>query len=616
MDFIRGSKIWRSYARQEGEIMKIHKRGKAAGVAFIVLLWGIIPGFSYAAEQINLQTKAVVFLLDASGSMKTNDPNRYAIDGIAQFIYALPSNYEVGFVAYNTSVCAQQTLLKNDERGQIMELADRVQYNGYSNAGAGLERAVELLEQSSAAKKDIVLLSDGEFLMADEELTQESQERYQKGMERAKKAGIRIHIIGLGEEMEDTKNSIFQAAAYTEGGSYYTPQALEIQAAIDSLLGSHLNIKQITAAIVDAEGSMETISMEIPFSHTDRIRILLTSSSAIGNLKTSFQAESASQINGERYSLIQVDRPQSNLLEVSFIGTVGNQVRITLIPEYQVISKADISYQDSEPTEEEMAVYDREATIIYTFYDAGNENIRLWTEEYFQYGKIGLQTEGEQQEGVLQEGKLVSRITVRETVTTKVSFDCSKLPVNVTAITPVEIELEEPPFLPVQKPPYVLYGILAITAISISAVLIYKKKQPQLEVIPENDGRPAPGKSSYVGKIKLYISRAPSGYDIKPLAYDLFRLPSTKVVSLEEILESCGIKEVFEGAESIYISSGQGRSIILTNQSDCCIMMSGEILMKQKSYQLFEEAKVDITFEDEISELTFQYKGLRPSEMQ
>ena len=53
-----------------------------------------------------------------------------------------------------------------------MELADRVQYNGYSNAGAGLERAVELLEQSSAAKKDIVLLSDGEFLMADEELTQ------------------------------------------------------------------------------------------------------------------------------------------------------------------------------------------------------------------------------------------------------------------------------------------------------------------------------------------------------------------------------------------------------------------------------------------------------------
>ena len=66
-----------------------------------------------------------------------------------------------------------------------------------------------------------------------------------------------------------------------------------------------------------------------------------------------------------------------------------------------------------------------------------------------------------------------------------------------------------------------------------------------------------------------------------------------------------------EGASRIYISSGQGRSVILTNQSDCCIMKSGEILMKRKSYQLFAGAKVDIAFEDEISELTFQYRELK-----
>ena len=134
-------------------------------------------------------------------------------------------------------------------------------------------------------------------------------------------------------------------------------------------------------------------------------------------------------------------------------------------------------------------------------------------------------------------------------------------------------------------------------------------------MIPEKENRPAPGKASYVGNIRLYISRAPSGQDIAPLAYDLFRLPSTKVISLAEILESCGIKEVFSGAEGIYISSGQGRSIILTNQSDCCILKSGEILMKNKSYQLYQDAKVDITFEDEVSELTLQYKVLKPSQM-
>ena len=84
---------------------------------------------------------------------------------------------------------------------------------------------------------------------------------------------------------------------------------------------------------------------------------------------------------------------------------------------------------------------------------------------------------------------------------------------------------------------------------------------------------------------------------------------------MSEILAGCGLREVFEGAEHIYISSGQGHSVILTNQSDCCIMKSGEILMKKKSYQLFAGAKVDIAFEDEISELTFQYRELKPSEM-
>lgn len=37
--------------------------------------------------------------------------------------------------------------------------------------------------------------------------------------------------------------------------------------------------------------------------------------------------------------------------------------------------------------------------------------------------------------------------------------------------------------------------------------------------------------------------------------------------------------------------------------------------MKNKSYQLNVDAKVDISFEDEIGELTLQYKALKPSEM-
>ena len=40
--------------------------------------------------------------------MNTNDRERLAKDSIAQLIYSLPSNYYVGFAAYNTSVVSLQ----------------------------------------------------------------------------------------------------------------------------------------------------------------------------------------------------------------------------------------------------------------------------------------------------------------------------------------------------------------------------------------------------------------------------------------------------------------------------------------------------------------------------
>lgn len=577
----------------------------------------------YASENRGMDKKAIIFLLDASGSMKTNDPQKYAVDSIAQLIYTLPSDYEVGFVAYNTEICASQSLLGNSQRSRIMEAAQSLSYENYSNAGAGLLQAVEMLQSCSADDKSIVMLSDGEFLMEDEESTEHSYRTYQEAVEKAVQEEITIHVIGLGKDMENTENSIFQAAAQTEGGIYYTPHALDLPSAMESILTEQLGIRQMTAALIDTDGDSEQIPLELPFAHANTIRVLLTSDSPIQNVKTNFKADSADQITGERYSLIEIKNPQSSHLEVSFTGTAGKQVQITLIPEYQVIPKVTVAYEDRVPSDDAADRYERDAILEYTFFDADNESIQLWTEEYFEYGRICIQTGQITEEKVLEGGRLTCRIPVNEKLVQNIHFDCSELPVNVLSMPDIELEFEEAPLLPVPEsvpepdPPYAVYGILAATIAGILAVLMFRRSgtASEAECVSVQDDRPAPGKSSYVGKLNIYITRAPSGYDIEPLSYNLFRLPSTKVISMAEVLESCGIKEIFEGAGRIYLNSGQGRSIVLTNQSDCCIMKSGEILMKQKSYPLYEDAKVDITFEDEVSELTFQYKVLKPSEM-
>lgn len=63
-------------------------------LCFCILLYLAVPLSASASEMGDSDTKEIVFLLDASGSMKTNDPNRYAIDSIAQLIYTLPSDYK------------------------------------------------------------------------------------------------------------------------------------------------------------------------------------------------------------------------------------------------------------------------------------------------------------------------------------------------------------------------------------------------------------------------------------------------------------------------------------------------------------------------------------------
>lgn len=569
----------------------------------------------FAGEQTPSMDKSVIFLFDSSGSMKTNDANRLAIDSIAQLTYALPSDYRVGVVSYSGDVAISQQPVVNSQRTQIMELANRIQYEGYSNAGKGLLRAVELLEGEDTREKTIVLLSDGEILMKDEAATSQSAVMYQEAVQRASKEGITIHVIGFGGQMGDLENPIFTAAKETEGGSYLAPQPGDIQNAIDSILIDKLDIKQTNLAIVDADGKQESLSFDCPFVNASMVRILLTSDAPIKNLKTNFQAEDANQINGDRYSLIQIKKPLSDKIDLSFEGAAGRRVKIVMIPEYQISPQVHIEYEDKVPSDPEATSYERTASITYTFYDMNNKNIQLWTQPFFNHSRVDLAVnEQEYKEYALNEGKITIQEPVNADSTEKVVFNYSKLPFYVIGGNEILVDLEGPAPLPVEEPPYLIIAGGVVAALAVIAIIVFLLLRRKPKPLPPDD-KPEPSKYSYTGKMNIYITRTPTGYDIPPLTYNLFRLPSGKVMSLADILDSCSVKEVFEGADKIFFKSGPNHNLILTNNSDCTLMKNREILMKKKSYQITVGGKVDIVFEDETSELTFQYKDLKPSEM-
>lgn len=578
--------------------------------AFLLMIAVYTPSHAYAEELPD--GKFIVFVLDASGSMKTNDPQRLAIDSIAQLIYSLPSDYQVGFVAYNAGIAASADFVSADGRKQVMDKAETVEYTGYSDAGAGLSSAIEMFAEHKAQGGHVVLLSDGEIFLQSSEETEASVQQYEGAMQQAQELGARIHVIGLGDDMEDMDNFIFSAAEHTGGDSFHTQQAVEIQKAIDTILTEDLGIKQSTAALIEADGKPETVSVELPYAHANKVRVLLTSTAPIRNLTANFQADDAGQVNGERYSLIEMTNPWEAQVELGFEGTDGHQVRVNIISEYCVQPKADIVYRDEQPEAEDAMYYERTANVTYSFYDENNREIRLWTEEVFQYSPLNLSVNGQKQEISLKQGKAEIKFPVQEKSEVTVLFDYSQMPVNVIGDRELTCELEGAPLLPQKpKPPYGMIAAAAAVVLAIVIILIRNNRKKPIPLPAEE--RPEPSKYSYVGKLNIYVTRTVSGYDIPPLSFNLFRLPSGRVISMKEILESCDVTEEFAGAGMIYFKPGANRNLILTNNSDCTIMKNREILMKKKSYQLPLDAKVDITFEDEVSELTFQYKELKSS---
>lgn len=595
-----------------------HLQKQICLVSLLCFLVLHIPLQAAAMDLGKTTSKAVVFLLDASNSMNGNDGNRLAIDSIAQLTYSLPSNYTVGFTAYNTDVVSAVGMADSRGRDLVVEAANSVRYTGYTNAGAGLARAMELLSTSQAVEKTVVMFSDGEIIMGSDEATAESFGQFEAAVSQAGEQGVRIHVIGLGSDMENSANTIFSASVQTGGSNYHTPRAEGIQQALAAILLDQLDVKKTTAAVVDADGGTEELDITIPSANVSNVRILFISDSPIRNLNADFNAGNARQVSGTRYTLLELPRPTDGRVHVTFQGVDGSQVKVDVITEYHVAVVPQVTYEDAGPEEEGATYYARIAHVTLAFYDVENPERQVLTDTAFQGLSSPVTVDSVAIPASLENGTISFQIPVAESGNQAVFVDLSGLDTNLILEQPVSLSLEGAPSLPaVDARPQIIIAILGgLALISVFAILLASRRR---EVVPLPNASPAqPSLASryhFSGRLNLYITSTRSGRDFSPLTYNLFRIPHGKRLSLQEILDSCEVDEPFEGADKIFFQPAAGHCLLLTNESDCTLIHRREILMKGHSYQIGPNSKVDITFEDERSELALQYRDVRPSDM-
>lgn len=151
-----------------------------------------------------------ILAVDCSGSMADNDATSYdSVNGVnicnryaaaLSFIDFMGENDKIGVVTFNST--ATQACGLTSDTAVLKKAVLGFKSNGGTSFNEALKKSITMLSNSGDVQKKIILLTDGE---SDVSLTV---------LAKAKKAGIKIYTIGLGDSSDSVLKEI---ADYTVG---------------------------------------------------------------------------------------------------------------------------------------------------------------------------------------------------------------------------------------------------------------------------------------------------------------------------------------------------------------------------------------------------------------
>ena len=191
-------------------------------VIFFAILFLFLIYIPVRASSVK-KVSETVFLFDSSVSMGETEISKRVKSLINDILYAIPAEIKIGYVSYNTDVIDVKEI--SEDRDSIREKLEASSYFGYSNAGAGLKRAVDLLPQGGK----IFWFCDGEIDMKSSEEIETSKNEFNEALLRAKELGIEINICSF--EREKSEALLYSASNETKGfllfSSEYTNAQLQ-----------------------------------------------------------------------------------------------------------------------------------------------------------------------------------------------------------------------------------------------------------------------------------------------------------------------------------------------------------------------------------------------------
>lgn len=604
--------------------IKVEKRNKKMGhrikfrcvIMFIAILLSSISGnFVYAKEIASQkQELELMFVLDTSGSMRSNDRNKMALDMMSAFIDTIHTEHiKIGFVAYSDKIVSSVSPISienNTERKKIKKQISDTDYSGNTDIGLGLLKAYENVEQDSKNKRVLVLISDGETDLGQvsKEQEEEAKQRQEQVVLTCEKEEIPIYTVAFGD-YDGNQKVLEKIAKQTKASSYVakSPETL-----IDVLYGIFdqnvsYKIQEITNSTY-ANGEQE-----ISYRNLSPVLQIETEGKKKNKIpfEIYFEQQDGTRISDEEFykkfewkinpyfvdkKIIKEETMETTTNKDGIAGTIAfsesgtYKLKGTLfdsLGSYEFQTK--IQVENSSPT----------GALPQDTYTIFNKKITYDLPKYFQDENNDVLTFSLGDSG---SGEVANVILEGETLTiSPKKSGKQRIQLFVSDGTNALSYMYEIQVVPLWRAYWWLIGLIGIVILIVLWKIFYKPK-PEIEKIAEKKVS-----NRFQGKLDAYFTIQPEEeQEIPPLTFPMYRIKSNRV-RLADLLED--YKEAVDtlDLENIYLIADEERRMILYHSSKSSIMISNSIVCRLTQYSVGFGDIIYITAPDETYELELHY---------
>lgn len=295
----------------------------------------------------------IVIIIDTSGSMKSTDSERIAIEAAKLFIDMMEtSGSRIGVVSFSDllgTVIDMTDIKSQSDKEDIKQKIERLSYEGDTDIGLALQKGYDILQNAPVTnnQKAILFFTDGKIDLPGSmnRTEQNSRDDSLQVASKAAASGVPIYSIGLNSNGNVDQELISILSNDTRGRWYIVDSAEKLPEFFNEIFADFINSNIIPLGSFETDGiNYVDIPFKIPNNSVLEANLIMLSDVPLEDVQVLKQDENGTMKvfphvvweESTKYSLVKLITPEKGDWILRIIGQEGCMVHVNLIFNYHV----------------------------------------------------------------------------------------------------------------------------------------------------------------------------------------------------------------------------------------------------------------------------------------